>query len=106
MAGQDTRRDWGPSALLISIAVLGGILVACIWGLDWRWLISAFVVAVVLVVACGVRDGRSDREAEADDDLADWFSELGSPELRAKVDPNWRPVADPDWSKIERDEQA
>lgn len=104
MAGQSTERGWGPSALLISIAVLGGILVACIWGLDWRWLISSFVVAVVLVVACGVRDGRSDSAAEDDDDLDDWFSKLGSPELRAKVDPNWRQIPDVDWSKIERDE--
>lgn len=78
MAAQDTRRDWGPAALLISIAVLGGILVACIWGLDWRWLISSFVVAVVLVVACGVRDGRRDSAAEDDDDLADWFDELAT----------------------------
>ncbi len=82
MAGQDTRRDWGPTALLISIAVLGGILVACIWGLDWRWLISAFVVAVVLVVACGVRDGRHERAAEDDDHLADWMDELASEKKR------------------------
>lgn len=76
MAGQDTERGWTSAATLVSIAVLGGVLVACIWGLDWRWLISSFVVAVVLVVACGVRDGRSDREAEADDDLGDWMDEL------------------------------
>lgn len=55
-------------APLMMIALIA-VLIACFWGIDWRWLPTSVGIAFALIVIANVADGviqrRRDRRAEA-----------------------------------------
>ena len=108
MAGRSTKREWTPIVLLIDLAILMGLFVAWLWGLDWRWPISAVAASIALVVVFGYIDERR-KIQPPDDDLLDYFHELGDKaqiNVATPLPKDWQAGTGRSWPSSEKRDQA
>lgn len=52
---------WLRTASALTPIALVAVMLGCVWGLDWRWIPTAALAALAVLVVANALDGRRDR---------------------------------------------